>query len=48
MGLKSVVAVLTVGLALSIPPVHAQGLLDLGKNLLKGLGDSSSSNGVSD
>ena len=47
MGLKSVVAVLTVGLALSIPPVHAQGLLDLGKNLLKGLGDSSSSNGVS-
>ena len=47
MGLKSVVAVLTVGLALSILPARAQGLLDLGKNLLKGMGDSSSSADVS-
>ena len=47
MGLKPVIAALTISLALAIPLAHAQGLLDLGKNLLKGFGDSSSSNAVS-
>ena len=48
--MKPFVVMLAVGLGLATPTTQAQaqGLLDLGKNLLKELGDSSSSSGVSD